>query len=152
MFSVVFVVLRNKPKASCMHQADILPLGQIRSPPTPRILRCGSRKECYRKAKVKATRPPAETHQLCCVLLYWADDSYSCEPHSDSVHSLALVLCLAVALPFRAPVPGRRCKSLDANHPVGCERSTVVRVGLGAARGARAPESHLHRHASQWSV
>lgn len=58
LFSVVFVVLRNKPKASCMHQADILPLGQIRSPPTPRILRCGSRKECYRKAKVKATRPP----------------------------------------------------------------------------------------------
>lgn len=58
LFSVVFVVLRNKPKASCMHQADILPLGQIRNPPTPRILRCGSRKECYRKAKVKATRPP----------------------------------------------------------------------------------------------
>lgn len=35
LFSVVFVVLRNKPKASRMHQADTLPLGQIRSPPPP---------------------------------------------------------------------------------------------------------------------
>lgn len=59
LFSVVFVVLRNKPKVSCVHQADSLPLGQIRSPPptpSPRILRCGCRKECYRKAKVKAAR------------------------------------------------------------------------------------------------
>lgn len=89
--------------------------------------------------------------------LGWVGFCVLCVPHTCI---LALELLVSgqgpsagyLTLPFRAVILGRQFKSLDANHAVKCERSMYVRVGLGVALGLRAPESHLHRHASQWRV